>query len=271
MKSEIKYIIENLRELWLKYRRVVIFLLLIVLSTYGAWMMFGRLFILAVCLYVAHYVWKHRRELANTKLEDWVNPLKWGSVLFASFTKLLFPIHIIEQLILRMYDNECHKCMLNGSCFHCGCDMSKVYTPWDVCSRGFWGRMIESKKEYAEVRKEFPVKILITYPMEEVLKPMESVGQDKEVAHTSCGREMKDDEIPVCLTIETSQGQIVNAIVVTVSDVIDVVMKHHHYSDRKDLRVVIGDRTLTEVFPGQLHYMCGDGAVIKVFDWGNSV
>ncbi|HQU94665.1 MAG TPA: hypothetical protein PLU58_06380 [Saprospiraceae bacterium] len=103
------------------------------------------------------------KQLRGTRFRDWVNPLKWGSVLFAVFTKWLFPMHILEQILLRVYDVECRKCVLRGSCIHCGCDMSKVYTPFDSCSEGNWGPMIEDEGKYKRMRDEYPVDITVRY------------------------------------------------------------------------------------------------------------
>lgn len=147
-------------------KRVTIFLTLIAFSLLGLWYVFGRLFLLVGCLYAAWHVWKHRKELENIRFQDVINPLKWGSVLFASFMKMMFPLHIVEQLILRMYDMQCRKCVAKGSCEHCGCDIAKVYTPWDVCSDGNWGVMVENKREYEKIREEFPVEIIIRYTKE---------------------------------------------------------------------------------------------------------
>lgn len=171
--GKIKNILDWVRD----NKRVLVFLFLIITCVYGIWMIFGRLFILAVCLYIAYYVYAHRGELANTRLEDWINPIKWGSVLFAFFMEMMFPMHIVEQLILRMYDNECNKCMQNGSCLHCGCDMSKVFVPWEVCSRGFWWKMVESAKEYKKIRKEWPVIIDIKYPRQPAASPEPNTAQ----------------------------------------------------------------------------------------------
>lgn len=143
--------------------RVFFFWTNIVLTCYGAWKVFGMWFILAICLYVAYYAATHREELARTQWEDYINPLKWGSVVYATFMKFLFPVHIVEQLVLRMYDKECRKCVKNGSCLHCGCDISKVYTPWDRCSEGYWGPMVEDAEEYKKIREEFPVEITVRY------------------------------------------------------------------------------------------------------------
>lgn len=153
----IKWVREN--------RRILIFLFLLLMAIVGMIHVFGRLFYLAVTVYASWYVVKHR-----TRWRDWINPLKWGSVLWATFTKFMFPLHIVEQLIIRMYDKECRDCVANGSCHHCGCDMSKVYTPWDWCSKGNWGAMVESEREYKEIRKEFPVEISVNYPREEDVK-----------------------------------------------------------------------------------------------------
>jgi len=144
-------------------KRVSAFLIVILFTCYGMWKLFGMWFVLAICLYIAYYAATHRKELARTRWQDYINPLKWGSVLYASFMKFLFPMHIVEQLVLRMYDTECRKCVANGSCLGCGCDISKVYTPWDRCSEGNWGPMIDCVEEYARIREEFPVEITVRY------------------------------------------------------------------------------------------------------------
>lgn len=157
--------------------RVLVFLGLVLFANVGIEAVFGwRHYISFGGGFMIYQVLTHFRSLINTRFIDWINPMKWGSVLYASFMKMLFPMHIVEQLILRMYDNECRKCMVNGSCLHCGCDMSKVYTPWDACSRGFWGPTIESEKEYREMRKEWPVEISITYPKEAKNTPVKHKG-----------------------------------------------------------------------------------------------
>lgn len=150
----------------LQSRRVAAFLIVILFTCYGMWKLFGSWFFLAVCAYVVYYSIHHKSELANTRLQDYINPLKWGSVLYATFMKLLFPMHIVHQLILRMYDMECRACVREGSCIHCGCDISKVYTPWDRCSAGNWGPMVEDAEEYRKMREEFPVEITIKYTKE---------------------------------------------------------------------------------------------------------
>lgn len=164
MKRFLKIRVLKIRDWFVGNRRVLIFLGLVLFANLGVMWVFGwHRFVLGWCIYIAYYAITHRNSLSNIRIEDVINPLKWGSVLYASFMKMLFPMHIVEQLILRMYDMECRKCMANGSCFHCGCDMSKVFTPWDVCSQGNWGPMIEDKKEYEELRKEYPVEITVKY------------------------------------------------------------------------------------------------------------
>ena len=151
-------------------KRMLIFIGLVTMAIVGMVSVFGRLFYFSVCMYVAWYVWKHRESLGDTRFIDWINPVKWASVLWATFAVEMYPFHIVEQMITRMFDKECRKCMENGSCLHCGCDMSKVYTPWDWCTKGNWGAMIESEKEYREMREEFPVEISVRYPREEANK-----------------------------------------------------------------------------------------------------
>jgi len=41
--------------------------------------------------------------------------------------------------------------------------MSKVYTPFDSCSEGNWGPMIEDEGKYKRMRDEYPVDITVRY------------------------------------------------------------------------------------------------------------
>lgn len=56
-----------------------------------------------------------------------------------------------------------------GKCKYCSCDMSKVLSPFDVCSAdpANWGQMIEDAREYWAMRQQFPVVITARYPKEE--------------------------------------------------------------------------------------------------------
>jgi len=144
--------------------RVIKFMILCILSIVGVYHILGlRLFTCFAITFCVYCVIVKNKQLRGTRFRDWVNPLKWGSVLFAVFTKWLFPMHILEQILLRVYDVECRKCVLRGSCIHCGCDMSKVYTPFDSCSEGNWGPMIEDEGKYKRMRDEYPVDITVRY------------------------------------------------------------------------------------------------------------
>lgn len=154
----------------MRYKRVIIFWLFIGFACYGAWNLAGKWSLLGLWGYVVWYAIVHWSELKNIRGQDMINPLKWGSVVFASFMKMMFPLHIVEQLILRMYDMECRKCVAAGSCMHCGCSIEKVYTPWDKCSDGNWGPMVEDAEVYRKMREEFPVEVSIWYPREEEIK-----------------------------------------------------------------------------------------------------
>jgi hypothetical protein len=180
---------EKIWSWWTEYRRLIVFMAIIALSVYGAWVLFGKLLILAVCAFAIWYARKYREDLAKTEWQDWINPVKWASVLFASFTKMLFPQHIVEQLILRMYDKECIRCTRAGTCFACGCDSSKMYVPWEECFNGNWGGMFESAKEYRAHRSEFPVQIDVIHLTEETVGPFDSgdmwskEGLERAIAH----------------------------------------------------------------------------------------
>lgn len=149
-----------------KYARIAIFVALILSAIFGIWTLFKKWIFLAVLIAAPIYIARHWKDLRRTRVEDWFNPIRWMSAAYGWFFKLMFPVHIVEQLILRMYDMECRKCVAEGACIHCGCDISKVYVPWDSCSQGNWGPLVESEKEYRKMREEFPVEISIYYPKE---------------------------------------------------------------------------------------------------------
>lgn len=96
-----------------------------------------------------------------------LNPVKWASFAYGYIFKTLLPKHVIEQLVLRYYDEDCKTSCYDapgGKCKHCGCDaIAKASVPFESCSGGNWGPMIMSKEKYQKQREEFPVKIEIKY------------------------------------------------------------------------------------------------------------
>lgn len=151
----------------LKYRRMVTIWAFIILAIIGAWWLLGKWLTIPAAVYISYYIYTHWKDLQQTRIQDWINPVKYLSVLYALFMELMFPLHIVEQIILRMYDMECRECVKRGSCKYCSCSMSKVFVPWEKCTNGNWNEMTESKADYQQMREEFPVEILIRYPKEE--------------------------------------------------------------------------------------------------------
>jgi hypothetical protein len=143
-------------------------------------MMF-KLLIVAICFVVWFISYVIGRRLPNLKVgkyffHDITDPVKWFYVVYAWLLEKLIPPHILEQMIIRLYEPDCFKmvpdpkdktqmikvsCRENGECFYCGCDMNKVYVPYDSCSEGNWGSMIFNKKAYAEWRKKYPIKLKV--------------------------------------------------------------------------------------------------------------
>jgi|JI7StandDraft_1071085.scaffolds.fasta_scaffold13633_2 hypothetical protein len=133
-------------------------------------------------IFAVWFLWKNRNILKATKFKDWFSVRKWTSVLYSYAVSTLFPFHVIEQMVIRLYDEDCKgyieeidpstgktvkklvTCRENGSCVHCGCDMIKAYTPWDRCSEGNWGAMELDKEKYSEIRRNYPVKIKVEWP-----------------------------------------------------------------------------------------------------------
>lgn len=96
-----------------------------------------------------------------------LNPVKWFNFLVGYILKFLMPPHIIEQMAIRLNDDECLPECYNskyGNCKYCGCNaLAKAYSPLEQCSNANWGPIIFDKKEYEKFRKEYPVTIIIKY------------------------------------------------------------------------------------------------------------
>ena len=113
-----------------------------------------------------NYKLKKGGSLGIKWTECW-NPKKMFSVLIGFLLGWTIKDYIFEQLVLRVYDPYCREhCLLGnkGKCDHCGCDTwAKMFSPLEEDSRGNWGGMILSRKEYVEHRKKHPVKIKVEY------------------------------------------------------------------------------------------------------------
>ena len=104
---------------------------------------------------------------------DCINPIKWMSVLYGFFLKLLIPKHVFEQCVLRMYDSDCAPCIKEGICIGgltcgkdcaCGCDtLAKMYSPIESDSGENWGPIVFNKNKYLKLREHFPIKITIQH------------------------------------------------------------------------------------------------------------
>jgi|AntRauTorcE11897_2_1112592.scaffolds.fasta_scaffold01914_2 hypothetical protein len=98
------------------------------------------------------------------KTIDLLKPIKWYSYVVGSVKGSYLKPHIIEQYALRFNDDECSKCIENGKCSHCGCDMpERALVAFESCSAGNWGPIIKDEQQYKEFRKEHPVTIKISY------------------------------------------------------------------------------------------------------------
>lgn len=114
-----------------------------------------------------------KKGLKGIPTKDCMNPLKWGSVAYGFFLKLIIPKHVFEQYVLRMYDPDCEVCVKEGKCIGgstcgtecaCGCDtIAKMYSPVEEDSGGNWGPIIFNKEKYQKLREEFPAKITVRY------------------------------------------------------------------------------------------------------------
>lgn len=97
------------------------------------------------------------------------NPLVHFSVAIG-MTLALIPLHIWEQIFIRIYGDECRDCFISRTCQHggqCGCDTrAKALSPFESCSKSKdknFGPIVWSRKKYEKIREDSPVKLLVQW------------------------------------------------------------------------------------------------------------
>ncbi len=110
-------------------------------------------------------VYKSLNPERSVRTKDLFNPRSWVSFVMGSFFVQLIPPHVVEQLALRLYDDECGNiCVKQGFCYDCGCSMpAKAMDPNASCSLGNWGPIEFDKEKYRKIREKYPVQIKINY------------------------------------------------------------------------------------------------------------
>lgn len=129
------------------------------------------LFFLIVILYFVPVVACLAYVKGNKTVNKWhcFNPKKWFSFLFGWVMSRFLKKHILEQLILRVYNDDiCNACWINDKCSSCGCNRTKFLVPWESCDREDgegnkvgWGDMILNENEYRVHREKYPVSITV--------------------------------------------------------------------------------------------------------------
>lgn len=108
------------------------------------------------------------KKAKGSKGIEWIecfSPVKMFSVVLGGIMYMIIPMHVFEQYVLRFYDDHCREaCLLGngGKCISCDCNTrAKMWSPLEKDSKNNWGKIIWSKKRYAELRKKYPLKIKI--------------------------------------------------------------------------------------------------------------
>lgn len=127
----------------------------------------GILYSIGVVSAISYNAWLRSQGLKGISYAECFSPIKMFSVLIGFALSSLLPLHIFEQLVLRIYDKECRQeCLLGngGKCIACGCNTkAKMFSPFEICSKFNWGSIIWSKKKYAKHRENFPIEITVNY------------------------------------------------------------------------------------------------------------
>ena len=125
------------------------------------------LYLLGCVTALGYNYWIKDQGAKGIEWKQCLNPIKHLSVFVGFALYFIIPPHINEQITTRLYDDYCRpNCLLSesGRCDSCGCKVAaQMYSPFEEDSRNNWGKLILSKKKYEEFRKEYPVKIAVTY------------------------------------------------------------------------------------------------------------
>lgn len=115
---------------------------------------------------IANYFMR-KKGLKGISYLECFNPLKMISVLVGFILKYVIPQHILEQYVIRFYDEDCRReCVFSsdGKCVSCGCDaIAKMWSPIEEDSKKRWGKIIWRKSKYRAFREKYPLKIKIQY------------------------------------------------------------------------------------------------------------
>jgi len=124
-------------------------------------------YIIGVVGAISYNAWLRRQGLKGISYAECFSPIKMFSVLVGFTLSSLLPLHIFEQLVLRIYDSNCRvECLLGngGKCVSCGCNTkAKMFSPFEICSNFNWGAIIWNRKKYYKHRENFPIEIIVNY------------------------------------------------------------------------------------------------------------
>lgn len=110
-------------------------------------------------------------NIGKVRLEDLVNPQKWKQYGIYLLKKLLKKLDN-STVLLSNYEMiqygyraaKCYPCLVNKSCFHCGCNTAgKMSNKTDACSLEYWGPFMtdeEMEKFLENYEFKFDVKIV---------------------------------------------------------------------------------------------------------------
>lgn len=104
-------------------------------------------------------------RLFGLRVIDLINPYRWYLFVKGMIIGRFLQMHIIEQLLIRLYDDECRTCVSNGKCHHCGCHMpEKAWNLEDECTNGNWGPVM-NKEDWQEYKSQYIdyIDVKITY------------------------------------------------------------------------------------------------------------
>lgn len=128
--------------------------------------LFGIYAMAVISAVIVNYINKNN-GLKGIPYTQCFSPIKLVSVLLGFILFTIIPEHILEQYIIRFYDEDCRAECINGNggkCVSCGCHTrAKMWSPLERCSKTRWQEIIWSKRKYIELRKEYPLQIKIKY------------------------------------------------------------------------------------------------------------
>ena len=110
-----------------------------------------------------------REKFDGIHWKECFSPIKHLSFILGTIIAQI-PWWVMDQYVMRFYDDNCRVCIEDGLCIDpdtkksCGCNArKKVSSPFEVCKKGNFGKIIFNKEEALNHLNSIKYKIKVVY------------------------------------------------------------------------------------------------------------